>query len=264
MNYKQSIWLSSRMLNDRTKNDKLYVSHRFKIVWIRAGSGLWNIAGDPCRVNRNDVLLLNNKEKRVIEQVRSPEDLEFFIMEFEPQFLFDSGLLPLFTKPVNGYAHRHLAADRQMLSIMEQILGERERPDRYSQVIIASSVLQLLAMTARRIGLIPEDTPRVNTVMKTVLTYIDQHYTERISLQELADIAHMSSTAFSRTFTKYNGIGPAQYIKRKRILLATRLLEETDRTIVDIAMECGYPNMSNFYKAFYSLTRRVPGSYRET
>lgn len=264
MDYEQTIWIQHRFFNNSTTSRKPHVSHRFKITWVRDGSALWNIAGDICAIKKNDIVLLNNEEKRIIEQITSPEDLEFFIVEFEPRLLFDSGLLPLFTKPVNGYAHRIVPADGQLMAILEFILTESTDRDGYSQIIMVSGIMQLLALVARGTGLPPGGGSRVNPLMKQVLAYIDQHYTRRISLEELAGIAHMSSTGFSRYFTKYNGIGPSQYIKRKRIAQAIRLLEETDRTILDIAMDCGFQNISNFYKSFHSLTRQVPGDYRSS
>lgn len=262
MDHEQTIWIHRRSYNNLTKSNNPHVSHRFKVVWIRSGSCLWNIAGDLCAVNRDDIVLLNNEEQRLVEKVTSPGDLKFFIMEFEPRFLFDSELLQLFTKPVKGYVHRIIPADRQLAGILELIREESESQASYSQIVISSCVLQILALAARKVGLSPDHCSRVNPLMKAVLAYIDEHYTRRITLNELAKIAHMSSTAFSRYFTKYNGIGPIQYIKRKRITLAIRLLEETDRTILDIAMDCGFRNASNFYRAFHSLTRQVPGDYR--
>ncbi|MDF2927555.1 MAG: AraC-type DNA-binding protein [Paenibacillaceae bacterium] len=262
MDHEHKIWIHRKSINNATKSDKPHVSHRFKIVWIKEGRALWNIAGDSCTISKNDVVLLNNEEKRRFEQILSRENLEFFVMEFEPQFLFDSGLLLLFTEQVNGYAHRIIASDPDLDHILAQIYREDMNKESYSQTVIASCVIQLLALAARKIALPSGPRPRVNPLMKTVLTYIDEHFTRRITLNELADMAHMSSTAFSRYFTKYNGVGPAQYIKRKRIGLAIRLLEETDRTILDIGMDCGFQNMSNFYKAFHSLTGQAPGNYR--
>lgn len=256
------IRIASRSFSNRTISAKPHISHRFKAVWVRSGSGFWNIAGDVCAVKQNDFVLLNNEEQRVIEQITSPENLDFFIVEFEPRLLFDSELLPLFTEPVNGYTHRIIPADSAMLDILGFTQREHASQDGFSHIILVSCIMQLLALSARRTGLSPGGSPRVNPLMKQVIAYIDQHYTRRISLEELAGIAHMSSTAFSRYFTRYNGIGPSQYLKRKRIALAIRLLEETDRTILDIAMDCGFQNVSNFYKAFHSLTHQVPGNYR--
>lgn len=262
MDIKSSVSICRMSFNNDSMLDRPYVSHRFKIVWVTEGSGIWNIAGHRCSVRPYDVVLLNNEEQRQIEKVTSREKLAFFIMEFEPRFLFDTGLLPLFTERVAGYAHRIIQADQALRELLERIKKEEERGDRYSGVVIASSVLSLLALSARKIGLAAEGGPRLNPLMQSVLDHIDRHYTRPLGLPELAEAAHMSSTAFSKYFTKCNGIGPAQYIIRKRIALAVRLLEETDRTVLEIALECGFRNMANFYKAFRSLTGLVPGEYR--
>jgi AraC-like DNA-binding protein len=145
---------------------------------------------------------------------------------------------------------------------LEQVDREDRERDGYSQVVIAPCVAQLLVGIARIIGFPAEIRPGIHPLMKSVLVHIDEHFARRISLNELAAIAHMSPTAFSKAFTKLNGIGPAQYIKRKRIGQAIRLLEDTDRTVIDIAMDCGFSNISNFYKAFHSLTGHAPGEYR--
>lgn len=260
--YQQKIQTFQMSYNKSKISSRLFVNHRFRVVWVRQGSCLWNIAGDICPVQKGDLVLLNNEEKRKIEQVTSEENLEFYAMEFEPRLLFDSQLLLLFTGRVKGYSHRVVPCDPAMIRLLEQISRESEEQKEYCQIILTSCVFHLLALAARKVSLSVRPNSRVNTQMKEVLTYIDKHYTGKISLDQLASLAHMSATGFSRYFTKYNGIGPSQYIKRKRIERAIYLLEHTDRTILDIALECGFQNASNFYKAFYSLTQHVPGDYR--
>lgn len=51
--------------------------------------------------------------------------------------------------------------------------------------------------------------------MKAVLSYIDAQYTEDISLEYLADIAHMNPSYFSFVFKKFNGVSPLRYVANK-------------------------------------------------
>lgn len=264
MNAERAIQIRRQSFNNSNKSNRPHVSHCFKAVWIRQGAAEWRIAGELHNICRNDIVLLNNEEKRQIERIVSRENLAFFTLELEPPFLYDSGLLPLFTGPFksSGSARRIIRADEHLLRLLERIDHEDRKRDGYSPLIIAACGMQLLAETARAIGLVAEQRPAINPQMKEALAHIDEHFNGRISLNELAAIAYMSPTAFSKAFTKSNGIGPAQYIKRKRIGHAIRLLEETDRTVTDIAMDSGFTNMANFYKAFHSLTRQTPGDYR--
>lgn len=258
----KKIRVSERTYDQSSKSRRFYVSHHFKIVWVKDGSAIWNIAGYSRTVTKDDIVLLNNEEKRMLETIVSPE-LVFFTMEFEPQFLFNSELFFLFSERAeDGSCHRIVRSDAAIGGLLERVREEHRCGTPYSETIIASCVIYLLALAARQIGLTPRPRLKVNSRMSEVLAYIDERYTRRITLEELASIARMSPTGFSKYFTKYNGIGPSQYMKRKRIELAIRLLEETDRTILDIALECGFQNVSNFYKAFHSLTQHVPSDYR--
>ncbi|MGG1516636.1 AraC family transcriptional regulator [Paenibacillus oryzisoli] len=264
MNAERAIQIRRQSFHNSNKSNRPYVSHCFKVVWIMQGAAEWRIAEELHTVGPNDIVLLNNEEKRQIERIVSSENLAFFTLELEPPFLYDSGLLPLFTEPFrsSGNARRIIRPDEHLLHLLERVDEEDRKRDGYSPLIIVACGMQLLAEIAREIGLAAEQRPAINPQMKAVLSHIDDNFTRRISLNELAAIAHMSATAFSKAFTKSNGIGPAQYIKRKRIGYAIRLLEETDRTVTDIAMDSGFTNMANFYKAFHSLTRQAPGDYR--
>ncbi|MFS0725899.1 helix-turn-helix transcriptional regulator [Paenibacillus sp. 1P07SE] len=239
---------------------KPFVSHRFKVAWIRKGWGDWNMGGQVEAVGPQDIVLLKNGEKRHFARIDDQAGLELLALELEPRFLYDTALLHLFTGPEN--TTRVLHADSHLAGLLAQVDREDSDPDGYSRVVVAACAAQILAAIARRLGLPAGPRPVIPPMMTAVLSHIDEHYGRRITLDELAAIAHMSPTAFSKAFTKTNGIGPAQYIKRRRIGQAIRLLEETDRTVIDIALDCGFTNISNFYKAFHSLTGQAPGDYR--
>ena len=72
----------------------------------------------------------------------------------------------------------------------------------------------------------------------------------------------MSSAYFSTKFKEYNGISLSQYIAKKRVQKAVRKLENSDKTVLSIAQNCGFFSSSNFYKAFKKYTGKVPTDYR--
>ena len=83
-----------------------------------------------------------------------------------------------------------------------------------------------------------------------------------LSQQQVADLVNMSTTGFSRYFTKCMGVGFAGYIMQKRIQFAIHLLKTSDKTVLEIALECGFNNTASFYKAFKKVTNLNPGDYR--
>ena len=65
-----------------------------------------------------------------------------------------------------------------------------------------------------------------------------------------------------RVFKRRMGIPPHQYVVKKRVERAISLIRESDQTIVDIALCCGFSSQSHLVTAFRRTTGRTPGAYR--
>ena len=98
-------------------------------------------------------------------------------------------------------------------------------------------------------------------LLKNVLNYIDAHYTEKITLNELARTAGMSPKYFCHFFSEMTGRTPIDYVNYYRIERACCLLAGTDSQITDIAMLCGFNDVSYFTRAFKKYKGKSPGQY---
>ena len=92
---------------------------------------------------------------------------------------------------------------------------------------------------------------------------IHQKLGENITLDELAEEADMSRTYFCSVFKKLNGITPWEYINIKRIEKAKHLLRTTQKTVLEISLECGFNNLSHFNRVFLRITAQSPSDYRK-
>ncbi|MDR0688958.1 MAG: helix-turn-helix domain-containing protein [Spirochaetaceae bacterium] len=92
--------------------------------------------------------------------------------------------------------------------------------------------------------------------------YIWEHYTRRISLQEIAQISGLSAPYFSTIFKEEVGENLSSYLNRLRVEKASRLLTETNLSLSEIAGSCGFEDQSWFSKIFKSYTGVSPGKYR--
>jgi AraC family transcriptional regulator len=99
--------------------------------------------------------------------------------------------------------------------------------------------------------------------LRRVLEYIDAHLGTDLALEHLAQAAGMNLFAFVRHFKQRTGLPPHQYVLRRRIERARSLLADTDLSIVEIALRCGFGDQSSFTTAFRRRTRLTPGGYRE-
>lgn len=84
-----------------------------------------------------------------------------------------------------------------------------------------------------------------------------------ISIQEMADCAHLSRFHFSREFARLEGTTPGKYQERERMRRAMQLLSTVTEPIYRIAARCGYPDVNYFCRVFKRTTGMTPGSYRK-
>ncbi|PSB25612.1 helix-turn-helix domain-containing protein [Stenomitos frigidus] len=95
-----------------------------------------------------------------------------------------------------------------------------------------------------------------------VLEYINDHLDQDIKLADLASLLGMSQFHFSHLFKQSIGTPPHQYLLRQRIERAKQLLKQTDQSILDIALLCGFSSHSHLSKQFRQWTAMTPTAYR--
>lgn len=98
--------------------------------------------------------------------------------------------------------------------------------------------------------------------MSDVVRFVAEHYAEKITVDELAGLAHLSASQFTRQFNKLFQMTPARYLTRIRINAACGLLTRTDDSLTSIADRCGFHDASHFVKQFKKQMGMTPGEYR--
>ena len=103
------------------------------------------------------------------------------------------------------------------------------------------------------------ETDRLNIVYDYVL----KNFRQKIALEQLAELLHMTPTSFSRYFTMKNSKPFSKFVSEIRIKHACKLLTETDNTIEQICYECGFNTLSNFNKQFKDIVLKKPTQYKK-
>lgn len=96
-----------------------------------------------------------------------------------------------------------------------------------------------------------------------ILHYISENYVNNISVQELADISHLSRCYFSLIFKNNTGFSPYEYILNYRIHISKQLLCNTMDSIEEIGLKCGFSDTSSFIRAFKRQVGVSPLNYRK-
>ena len=99
--------------------------------------------------------------------------------------------------------------------------------------------------------------------MGSVRSYIEEHFSENISLDFLSEHFFISKFHLSREFKRINGVTIGNYLNGKRINEAKKLLRFTDQPIGSIAASCGIPDINYFTKVFVKYESMPPSHYRK-
>jgi AraC-like DNA-binding protein/ligand-binding sensor protein len=104
---------------------------------------------------------------------------------------------------------------------------------------------------------------RHSSALRKAERYIWEHYTRKISLQEIAGVSGLSAPYFSTIFKEEMGENLSHYLNRLRVERAAAMLVETELPLNEIASACGFEDQSWFSKIFKGFTGFSPGKYRE-
>ncbi len=98
--------------------------------------------------------------------------------------------------------------------------------------------------------------------IRPVLAYVDGHCCDSITLDDVAELVHVSPSRVRHVFKDVTGVGFKEYVTQVRVAEAKRLLLGTDLSVAEIARAVSYTNLHQFYKVFYRSCSMSPGEYR--
>ena len=110
--------------------------------------------------------------------------------------------------------------------------------------------MDILSILLQEITKPKESTSPHKANLESIRNYLDEHYTDKFSLDELAEKFFISKYYLCREFKNLYGITLNHYVITKRITLAKKLLRFSPYTLEEIALECGFYDASYFNKQF--------------
>lgn len=109
----------------------------------------------------------------------------------------------------------------------------------------------------------PGDSETIPTSLTSTLEFLEKHYADAVSPCVLARKAKLSPTRFARLIKRIFRITPSQLITQTRLAAASQLLRETEKSIAEIAVACGFYDHSSFTRTFRAVTGLTPTRFRE-
>ncbi|MDL2031045.1 AraC family transcriptional regulator [Bacillus subtilis] len=209
-------------------------------------------------INPGDLLLFNPRDTHSCEQIDG-RTLDYRcinvmpdIMEKAVKEITGAGHLPYFSQHV---LFRHeLTASLQELHIL---ISEEKQALRKEELF-----LHLLEELIRRYSDVTflSSVPEPSDEVKMVCEFLEEHYAENVTLNDLSELTGWSKYHLLRSFTKQKGITPNSYMETIRINQAKKLLEQGVRPI-DAAFQTGFSDQSHMTKFFKRQVGLTPKQY---
>lgn len=155
-----------------------------------------------------------------------------------------------------------LMGNSEIKALVECIFSElRTRRDGY-RLKVQGAVLQLFGEMVRTGGesRAVHNKRRLGN-LKKVLTYIEEHYSEPVSLAELADASGMNSGYLCRFFREMTHKTPIDYLNYYRVERACEQIATTNDSLTEVALSCGFCDLSYFIKVFKRYKGVTPSAY---
>lgn len=230
----------------------------FEIIYIKRGPLHVSIEGQDYLGHSGSLFLVNPRELHFM----GSEDLSvaYYTLLFPLEFisfqtmddLESSLLLPLRSGQL---LLAHEITDIGLLNALYPFLDRmilcNQKYSPLCQIETRILLLQFLSRLVEDGSLIAPAAPGSQTsTQKELLAFINDRYTEKLSLHDLAKQFHLSEKYISRYFKEHFQLTFSSYVTHLRLTCAKKLLETTDLSVTEVALRSGFPNVSYFIRVF--------------
>jgi AraC family transcriptional regulator len=157
--------------------------------------------------------------------------------------------------------------DRRIVSLVEAVEAEQASGFPSGRVFLDSVATALAAALMQTRGILrrplkPSTAALSSFQLRRITERIHEHIDQDLSVADLAEAAGLSTAYFSEAFRKATGCPPHQFLLRARVERAKELLRTSDKTIIEVALACGFQSSQQLAKVFQRLLKATPTNYR--
>lgn len=231
-----------------------------ELFYVAGGRGRFNVKGEMLPVEAGDLIIVNPNVEHT-EMSLNQHPLEYIVLGVEGMEFTSDG------EEDCSYTLFNLSGSRdEVLPYLRDMLREIElKPKGYQVVcqdLLEVLVLKLLRHTDFSLTVTPSR--RESAECATVKRYLDTHFKESVTLDQLAELAHMSKYYLVHAFRKEYDTTPISYLIDRRIRESKCLLGDTNHSLSQISQMLGFSSPSYFSQSFRKVTDMSPQAYRRT
>lgn len=239
----------------------------YEIYYLRKGERIYFINGKLYTVKSGDLIVINPQDVHRTTS-SSVEKFERILINFKEDFILPKTLscdLPFLPFSEGSQLIRFPAKDQANIEkLIFQMLYECQKKEvgyiPYVQLLLSKLLIQIYRQSLHSPPIV--DTPMSRRI-EEITTYLNEHFHEKLTLNQVADQFFVSPSYLSRTFKKFTGFNFSEYVQAIRMREARRLLIESNQKVIEIAEKVGYPTIAHFNKTFRKHTGFSPTQFRK-
>jgi AraC-like DNA-binding protein len=217
-----------------------------ELVYYLSGAGNSNIDGIDFAFKKNTFSLMPGDS---IHNRGYIEDTNFMAIGF------------LFNLPIEIKGGVYEDIDGKILACLQEIKEEFQNQKNHFQLRLDTLVIEILVEIDRLVN--PVKKPLNCNALTYIKNYLDLHYNEKINFSNLAELSFYSYDHFRHKFKELTGYSPNQYLIVKRIESAKEMLKDTNYSVIQIALECGFASSAQFDHLFKKYVSQTPLKFRK-
>ena len=237
-----------------------HTHNHMELFFIVGGKGQFLIDDQLYPVDVNTLVMINPNVTHT-EVSLNAQPLEYIVLGIDGIELATSNTSNGQFSILNHYESMEIS------SCLRNILREMEQKNPGYEDVCQAYMEILIIRLMRTIALaVPAEPQTVSTNRQcaAVRRYIDLHFKEPLTLEQLAEEGHMNKFYLSHAFKKEYGLSPINYMISKRIEESKYLLAETDLSMSQIAQLLGFSSLSYFSQVFHRTQDITPKEYRQS
>jgi AraC-like DNA-binding protein len=233
-------------------------------------------------VESGDIIVGVNEEKRLLQagdmviccsndiHYYESKDLEseVFMLIFKPELIGTAKTWPVDFRFESPFIDSTQPAFSRIGDLLRQMFQEQENTRIGYPMYIKSYLLELLGTLCRHLPTAPFDRSSSQRFeskrakIHRIITFIEANYAMDLSVEMMSERFEMNPSHFCRSFKKAIGMNFKTYLNTIRVLMAEQQLVNTDSSITDIALECGFGSIRTFNRVYKDLKGCSPSDTR--
>ena len=228
-----------------------------ELFLVTGGHGSFHVGNTVVPVTADDFIIVNGGVPHT-ETSDLKDPMKYVVLGVEG---FETRRNP------DGYAVLHrFSEQRHAAACMRMLLQEAEAAQPGYEAVCHNLLQVLLLLLLRWESAVLRPVvpgPKSSRECSLVRRYIDSHFKENLTLDQLAAMANLSKYYLVHAFQKEYGLSPIRYLTRRRIEESRFLLTETDHSLTHIARVLGFSSLSYFSQSFRRIEGISPREYRQ-